>query len=316
MRFVGIDIGAEQHVVAAVDARGRGGQAHADRRGCHGLQAVARAAEPVRGQLVVMEATGHYWKNVAAMLLAEGIAVAVINPLRTQRFAGEDLQRTKTDALDALGLARFGQQKRPTPTRLPDPATESLRESFRFRDRLKQDFDDRVRQLHRLVDLGFPEFTRYVPDLDTMRATALLRDYPTAAAFHGVAVHRLAGLRYDGQHKVGDALAAPLLAAGAHLGGSPSRPRLRAPGPGDLRGPGPLRPRLRELEGDIERLLQDHAVGPLLTSIDGIGTHTAARLIAELGDRPSSTVPAPWRPTWAWSPVCASRASASLVALR
>jgi hypothetical protein len=32
----------------------------------------------------------------------------------------------------------------------------------RHRDRLKPDFDDRVHQLHRLVDLGFPEFTRYV----------------------------------------------------------------------------------------------------------------------------------------------------------
>jgi hypothetical protein len=40
--------------------------------------------------------------------------------------------------------------------RLGAPATEELKELVRQRDRLKQDFDDRVRQLHRLVDLGFP----------------------------------------------------------------------------------------------------------------------------------------------------------------
>jgi transposase len=48
--------------------------------------------------LVAMEATGHYWKNLLAALVAAGFAVALLNPLRTRRFAGEDLQRTQTDA--------------------------------------------------------------------------------------------------------------------------------------------------------------------------------------------------------------------------
>ena len=34
-------------------------------------------------------------------------------------------------------------------------------------------------------------------------ATALLRDYPTAAGFHGVPVRRVAALRYDGRPKWG-----------------------------------------------------------------------------------------------------------------
>jgi hypothetical protein len=33
--------------------------------------------------------------------------------MRTRRFAGEDLARAKTDAIDAVGIARFGTQKRP-----------------------------------------------------------------------------------------------------------------------------------------------------------------------------------------------------------
>lgn len=45
-----------------------------------------------------------------------------------------------------------------------------------------------------------------------------------------------------------------------------------------------LRRCIRELDGDIARQLDDHEVGALPTSIDGIGTNTAARLIAELGD--------------------------------
>ena len=67
-----------------------------------------------------MEATGHYWKNLFAALAAGGYSVALLNPLRTHRFAEEDLERTKTDAIDALGIARFAAQKRPVATRLPD----------------------------------------------------------------------------------------------------------------------------------------------------------------------------------------------------
>jgi hypothetical protein len=62
----------------------------------------------------------------------------------------------------------------------------------RLRDRLVEDFGDRVRQLHRLVDLGFPEFTRHIKGLDTELATAILAEYPTAQAFQGVTVSQAA----------------------------------------------------------------------------------------------------------------------------
>ena len=45
-----------------------------------------------------------------------------------------------------------------------------------------------------------------------------------------------------------------------------------------------LRRRLRELDRDLHRTLERHEVGTLLTTIDGIGPTTAARLVAELGD--------------------------------
>ena len=79
---------------------------------------------------------------------------------------------------------------------------------MRLRDRLTEDFNARVNQLHRLVDLGFPEFTRYVKSLDSELASAILHEYPTAQAFVGVSAKRLAKLCYDGRHKVGPELAA------------------------------------------------------------------------------------------------------------
>jgi transposase len=39
------------------------------------------------GCLLALEATGHYWRNLFVASLAKGYAVAVLNPLRTRRFA-------------------------------------------------------------------------------------------------------------------------------------------------------------------------------------------------------------------------------------
>jgi transposase len=284
MRFVGIDVAAERHVVAVVDESSRvllkATPFTEDADGYAKLLGVLGGAS---NALVAMEATGHYWKNLFAALVAAGFAVALLNPLRTRRFAGEDLQRTQTDAIDAVGIARFAAQKRPAASRLPDGAIEELRELVRFRDRLRQDFGDRVRQLHRLVDLGFPEFTRHVRELGSELATALLRAYPTAAGFQGVAVRRVAGLRYDGRHRVGDELAAALIAAAAGCVGRHHGEAYRIQVRYTCEDLEVLRRRLRDLERDIDRRLGRHEIGRLLTTIDGIGSQTAARLVATFG---------------------------------
>ena len=171
-----------------------------------------------------MEATGHYWQNLFAALVANGFAVALVNPLRTHRFAGEELARTKTDRIDCLQIARFGAQKRPAAAHLPDAAGEELRELVRLRERLMQEMVARVNQLHRLVDLGFPEFTRYLKDLNTALATAILHQYPTAQAFRGLSRKRLAKLSYDGRHQVGAELAQQLIDAAAISVGSQHSP--------------------------------------------------------------------------------------------
>ena len=133
MRFAGIDIGAERHMVAMVDEQGevlcRSSPFGEDSSGYAHLFELLGPAEGCR---VAFEATGHYWRNLFVALLAKGYAVAVLNPLRTRRFAEEELQRTKTNAIDALGIARFAAQKRPPAAQLPDSATEELRELARL----------------------------------------------------------------------------------------------------------------------------------------------------------------------------------------
>lgn len=285
MRFVGMDIGKEKHVVAVVDeAQAVLVTPTAVSEDAAGYGRLRALLGPPAQTLVALEATGHYWQNVFAFLASEGFAIALLNPLRTRRFADEDLVRAKTDAIDALAIARFAAQKRPPATPVSDAATRELRELVRLRDRWVQQLGDHVRQLHRLVDLGFPEFTRHVKTLESALATTLLAAYPTARAFERARVGKLALTVYDGRHVVGRALAKALIqtarqSVGAHHGDA-YQLQVRTL----CEDITTLRNRLRQLDGDIERTLATHEVGQLLTTIDGIGPHTAARLIAELRD--------------------------------
>ena len=286
MRFAGIDIASETHVVAVVDADGevvvKATPFAEDAAGYQKLLALLGTPGEV---LVAMEATGHYWKNLFAALAAAGhrrrAAQSAAHPSLRRRGPRRAPRPTpSTRSASRASPRRNG----PPPTRLPDAATEELRELVRLRDRLLQDFGDRVRQLHRLVDLGFPEFTRYVHGLDTELASAILHDYPTAAAFHGVAVKRLAALRYDGRHKVGLELARTLIDAARRSVGRHHSAAYRVQVRYACQDLDLLRRRLRELDHDIDGKLREHEVGSLLTTIDGIGPHTAACLVAELGD--------------------------------
>jgi len=282
--FAGIDIASERHVLACLDdagaAIGKPITITEDRTGYDALLA-ALGPPPV---LIVMEATGHYWKNLFAVLAAAGHEVALLNPLIARRFQEASLERTKTDAIDANGLARLAFEKRPAPTHLHDEVAEALRELVRHRDRLRQDFDDRVRQLHRLVDLGFPEFTRYVRTLDSMLATCLLAEYPTAHAFARATPRRLARLRYDGRHFVGPELAQSLVEAARRSVGQHHGPAYKLQARHICQDLDTWRKRLAEIEHDIEDLLDTNVPGKLITSIDGIGPQTAARIIAASGD--------------------------------
>ena len=282
--FAGIDIASERHMLARLDGTGapigKPVPITEDREGYDALLKVL-GPPPV---LIAMEATGHYWKNLFAVLTAAGHAVALLSPLIARRFQDSSLERTKTDAIDAAGLARLAFEKRPAPTRLHDEVAESLRELVRHRDRLRQDFDDRVRQLHRLVDLGFPEFTRYVRSLDSMLATCLLAEYPTAQAFARANPLRLAKLRYDGRHLVGPDLAEQLVAAAKRSIGQHHGPAYTLQARHICQDLDLWRRRLADIERDIEDLLDTHEVGTLLTTIEGIGPQSAARLIAAAGD--------------------------------
>lgn len=285
MRYAGIDIASERHVCALVDGEGevlvKPTGFGEDRLGYQRLLELLGAPQDL---LIAMEATGHYWRNLFAALVARGYVVALLNPRRTHAFAAEDLERNKTDSIDALAIARFAKEKRPAPTRLRENVLEDLRELVRLREAITQAFGDKVRELHRLVDLCFPEFTKHVKTLDSLLAAAILARYPTAEAVAKLKPSKLAKLVYDGRHKVGDELAQDLVETARSSVAAHKGPIFEVQVRFACEDLETLRRRLREIEADVEKKLAQHELGDLLRSIDGLGIKSVATLLAEVGD--------------------------------
>lgn len=101
---VGIDI-AKAHV----DVAALGGALPAGRfaNDAEGQSALAATLVPVRPALVLMEASGGYEAELACVLVAAGLPVAVVNPRQARDFAKSMGTLAKTDRVDARLLAEL-----------------------------------------------------------------------------------------------------------------------------------------------------------------------------------------------------------------
>lgn len=73
-----------------------------------------------------LEATGSYGWALAQYLHDAGLKVSVVNPALSKAFAQSELQRTKTDAVDARTLARFCRAMQPPLWQPPTPEMAEL----------------------------------------------------------------------------------------------------------------------------------------------------------------------------------------------
>lgn len=83
-----------------------------------------------------MEATGTYWEALARMLASAGHVVSVENPKLIHNFAKSLNLRSKTDAVDALLIARYAETRQPAAWQIPSAAQYELRQFLRRREEL------------------------------------------------------------------------------------------------------------------------------------------------------------------------------------
>ena len=80
----------------------------------------------LRPTLIVLETTGGFESATVAACAKLGLPVIVVNPRQVRDFAKAMGRLAKTDAIDALTLALFGERVRPAVRPLPDEAAQLL----------------------------------------------------------------------------------------------------------------------------------------------------------------------------------------------
>lgn len=120
--FIGIDVSKARLDVAV---RPDGELFHRDNTlaGIAGLLERLAALGP---SLIVLEPTGGYERALVAALATAGLPVVVVNARQVRDFARASGRLAKTDRLDAMVLALFGERMRPEPRALPDEQTRAL----------------------------------------------------------------------------------------------------------------------------------------------------------------------------------------------
>ena len=85
---------------------------------------------------VCLEATGTYGLPVARFLHERGLTLSIVNPMAIHFFGRTQMSRNKTDAHDAMLIARYAQHHQPRPWQPPTPGQEQLQQRVRVREQL------------------------------------------------------------------------------------------------------------------------------------------------------------------------------------
>ncbi|HEY3342715.1 MAG TPA: IS110 family transposase [Anaerolineae bacterium] len=118
--YAGVDVGKAKLDFGTCGAEGEAGEHWETNNNEAGITEGLRRLSKCKPKLVVVESSGGYEMAVVAAMAAAGLAVALVNPRQTHKFADATGQLAKTDKIDALMLARFGQAVKPEPRELPD----------------------------------------------------------------------------------------------------------------------------------------------------------------------------------------------------
>ncbi len=94
-----------------------------------------------------LESTGRYGDALATYLHQQGHQVSLVNPARIKKYAESQLQRNKTDKLDARTIADFCRTQEPTLWAPPAPEKRLLQEMVR---RLNALIKEQTRERNRL----------------------------------------------------------------------------------------------------------------------------------------------------------------------
>jgi len=147
--FVGIDIAANSFEMVS-RKNGKVSKVESYRQTSQGHAQALKRLTVLKPALIVLEATGIYYFDLAVALAQADLPVAVINPKSFHHFASLKLANSKTDGVDAALLAEYGERMQPQCWMPPDETRLALRDIGRQINRLTGTRSQAKNRLHAL----------------------------------------------------------------------------------------------------------------------------------------------------------------------
>jgi len=287
--IVGVDIGKSTHYATIMTAAGQkiGGVikfANSLKGGQLLLERVLSAKPQHHAVIFGLEATGHYWLPLYSYLTEKGFSVYVINPYQSDAWRKMLLSSTKTDKEDSFVIAdiiRFGHHEE---TKMASERMIALKNLCRFRINLQQQVTDSKRRVITILDQIFPEFAPTFSNVFGKTAQAILDTASTPEELEKISVRKLTNLMKKvsrgrfGKEKAIELKDKAASSFGIKMALSTFQLQLELL----LEQVSFLESQLVKIEKKIATLLT--AVDCVLTTLPGVGTITAATIIAEIGD--------------------------------
>jgi transposase len=289
--YLGIDIGKISHVAALMDENGVIAKSPLSfpqtASGWLKFEAylnklIDRMDYP--SVIVGFEATGHYWTTLYLKLQKMGLTVYVLNPLEVKAFRNEGIRGNKTDAIDAVKIAkllRFGDFRK---VHIPDEQITALRQLTR----LKIDLTVMQAQLKQkclaILDQVFPEYGQLFSEVFGTTSRALLSEASTPEAIIALSTRKLTAiLRKASRGRFKEEKARQIQSqAHASIGITFSLDAFELSLDILLSQIDHLENRIEKLRVDIARRV--NVLDSTIQSIPGIGPDTAGVILSEVGD--------------------------------
>jgi transposase len=291
---VGVDIAQEAHVARAVSFRGIALGSPLEfgshQKGFHLFGSWIRdllKSYKLSKIIIGMEPTGHYWLSLARWLSDQGIEAVLVNPhLVKKNKENRDNTPSKSDRKDALVIADMVKNGYYSPVRFNSEAHEELRILMANRDTVNKRLNSAVNQIHRWVDIVFPELRHVFKIITCASAIATLRLFPLPKEVSRLTTEQvIAGWkqyvkRHSGLHR-----AEQLISLAKHSVGATKALHAYKLHLDQLLAEYDLAQRqLEQIEHEIQRILEHIPYAQKLLAIRGVNATSLAGVLGEAGD--------------------------------
>ena len=226
---VGIDIAQQSHVARAVNFRGisLGTPLHFsnDEAGFGQLLRWMKDIQKdnhLNDTIIGMEPTGHYWLSLAAWLKDRNLEAVLVNPhLVKKNKENRDNTPSKSDIKDALVIADMVKNGYYTVIKETSKVFIELRVLMANRETIVHRLVSVKNQIHRWVDIVFPELRQVYKHLIGSGSLATLRLFPTPADLNKLTVRQVIEgwktvmKRHSGERRASELLALAARSVGA-----------------------------------------------------------------------------------------------------